>query len=130
MYFCVSCVFIIYMQVGLKRNCVHKIGGVIKFSATLRGRLVNNVWETLLQRLTMHTLISVTVFFLRRFEEPKRSLKIVQRSLKICYYHSRTCRGCRGGNCPPKFRRFGKIKIFQAVRRKYLGKTIVFRAAI
>ena len=22
--------------------------------------------------------------------------------------HSRTCRGCRGGNCPPKFRRFGQ----------------------
>ena len=51
---------------------------------------------------------SQAVFFLRRFEEPKRSLKIVQRSLKICYYHSRTCRGCRGGNCPPKFRRFGQ----------------------
>ena len=28
------------------------------------------------------------VFFLRRFEEPKRSLKIVQRSLKICFYNS------------------------------------------
>ena len=26
--------------------------------------------------------------FLRRFEEPKRSLKIVQRSLKICFYNS------------------------------------------
>ena len=29
-----------------------------------------------------------TVFFLRRFEEPKRSAKIVQRSLKICFYNS------------------------------------------
>ena len=27
-------------------------------------------------------------FFLRRFEEPKRSLKIVQRSLKNCFYNS------------------------------------------
>ena len=26
--------------------------------------------------------------FLRRFEEPKRSLKIVQCSLKICFYNS------------------------------------------
>ena len=28
------------------------------------------------------------MFFLRRFEEPKRSLKTVQRSLKICFYNS------------------------------------------
>ena len=31
-------------------------------------------------------LLFCTVFFLRR--EPKRSLKIVQRSLKICFYNS------------------------------------------
>ena len=24
------------------------------------------------------------------------------------YTHSRTCWGCRGGNCPPKFLRFGQ----------------------
>ena len=28
------------------------------------------------------------VLFLRHFEEPKRSLKIVQRPLKICFYNS------------------------------------------
>ena len=34
-------------------------------------------------------LISATInVFLRRFEEPKRSLKIVQLSLKICFYNS------------------------------------------
>ena len=29
-----------------------------------------------------------SVSFLKRIEEPKWSLKIVQRSLKICYYNS------------------------------------------
>ena len=36
--------------------------------------------------------------------------------------HSHTCQGGRGGNCPPSFEDLGKIKIFRAVRRKYLGK--------
>ena len=44
--------------------------------------------------------------------------------------HSRTCWGCRGAIAPPSFEDLGKIKIFRAVRRKYLGKTIVFRVAI
>ena len=35
-----------------------------------------------------------------------------------------------GAIAPPSFEDLGKIKIFRAVRRKYLGKTIVFRAAI
>ena len=38
--------------------------------------------------------------------------------------------GAGGAIAPPSFEDLGKIKIFQAVRRKYLGKTIVFRAAI
>ena len=36
----------------------------------------------------MTLIFSVTSVFLRRFVEPKRSLKIVQRSLKICFYNS------------------------------------------
>ena len=38
--------------------------------------------------------------------------------------------GAGGAIAPPSFEDLGKIKIFRAVRRKYLGKTIVFRAAI
>ena len=38
--------------------------------------------------------------------------------------------GAGGAIAPPSFGDLGKIKIFRAVRRKYLGKTIVFRAAI
>ena len=38
--------------------------------------------------------------------------------------------GAGGAITPPSFEDLGKIKIFRAVRRKYLGKTIVFRAAI
>ena len=38
--------------------------------------------------------------------------------------------GAGGAIAPPSFEDLGKIKIFRAVRRKYLGKIIVFRAAI
>ena len=38
--------------------------------------------------------------------------------------------GAGGAIAPPSFEDLGKIKIFRAVRRKYLGKTVVFRAAI
>ena len=38
--------------------------------------------------------------------------------------------GAGGEIAPPSFEDLGKIKIFRAVRRKYLGKTIVFWAAI
>ena len=38
--------------------------------------------------------------------------------------------GAGGAIAPPSFEDLGKIKIFRAMRRKYLGKTIVFRAAI
>ena len=35
-----------------------------------------------------------------------------------------------GATAPPSFEDLGKIKIFLVVRKKYLGKTIIFRAAI
>ena len=38
-------------------------------------------------------------------------------------WHSRTFRGGRGAISPPSFYDLGKIKIFRAVRKKYLGKT-------
>ena len=38
--------------------------------------------------------------------------------------------GAGGAIAPPSLEDLGKVKIFRAVRRKYLGKTIVFRAAI
>ena len=41
--------------------------------------------------------------------------------------HSRTY---RGAIAPPSFKDLGKIKLFWAVRRKYLGKTIIFQAVI
>jgi len=48
-YLHVSCVNLSYISNAIvKHNCVHKIEGVIKFLATLRGRLVDKVWETLL----------------------------------------------------------------------------------
>ena len=47
----VTCVNLLCTRISnaiVKHNCVHKIKGVIKFLATLRGRLVNKAWETLI----------------------------------------------------------------------------------
>ena len=50
--------------------------------------------------------------------------------LKIRTLIAVPARGAGGAIAPPSFKDLGKIKIFWAVRRKYLGKTIVFQAAI
>ena len=47
-YLHVSCVHLLYISNAIvKRYCAPKIGGIIKFFATLSGRLVDKVWETL-----------------------------------------------------------------------------------
>ena len=44
----VSCVNLLYISNAIvKHNCVHKIGGVIKFLAIIKEWLVDKVWETL-----------------------------------------------------------------------------------
>ena len=42
----------------------------------------------LIHRGRRYLSLSYSVFFLRRFAEPKRSPKIVQRFLKICFYNN------------------------------------------
>ena len=55
---------------------------------SLENRILKNYVLFLKHQTGERKYILVAVFFLRRFEEPKRSLKIVQRSLKICFYNS------------------------------------------
>ena len=50
-----------------------------------------------------------TVFFLRCFEELKWSLKIVQRSLKMCYYHSCTTITGLSKSATSKVRKFREV---------------------
>ena len=38
--------------------------------------------------------------------------------------------GGQGGNCPPKFPRFGQNSNFSGSNKKYLGEARIFRAAI
>ena len=90
---------------------------------------MNTKIEKTPEKLVIHAR-NLKIIDINKYQEclAKYFTKIDVESMSLA--HSRTCRGGRGGNCPPSFKDLGKIKIFRAVRKKYLGKIIIFRAAI